>query len=143
MENRINLALYDISDLPKDAQKYIKNHGFHFTKKAVELACKALKKKNPATGKLEVIEMWDKDKVDELLNKQGVKLEHGQLHDYVFVCNMGRSDYWKSSIADEAHLALYIKDVVDDPDQADGFIFNRWLSDRLFNGEPIDWGELV
>ena len=49
----------------------------------------------------------------------------------------------KTSIANEQHLALIIKDIVDDPDQRDGFIFNRWISDRLFNGSPIDWEGLM
>ena len=70
-------------------------------------------------------------------------MEDNSLYDYVWVANMVRSDYWKSSITDEQHLALMIKDIVDDPDQRDGFIFNRWISDRLFNGSPIDWEGLM
>lgn len=140
---KINLDMFDLDDYPREAKKYFKNNGIHFNKRAVEYACEDLMRKNPATGKLENIDVWDKDKVDELLKKFNVKLEHSVLYDYVFVCNMARSDYWKSSIADEQHLALFVKDMVDDPDQRDGFIFNRWLSDRMFNGEPIDWDILI
>ena len=50
-----------------------------------------------------------------------------------------RADFLGSSIADEAHLALYVRDVVDDPDQADGFIFNRWYADTVRSGIPVDW----
>lgn len=104
---------------------------------------KSLRKENPSTKKLEPIEYWTKDQVDELLKRNNITLEDNTLYDYVWVANMVRSDYWKSSIADEQHLALMIKDIIDDPDQKDGFIFNRWISDRLFNGNPIDWEELV
>lgn len=138
-----NLDMFDLEDFPREAQTYFKNFGFHFNKKAVEFACKKLKRRNPATGKMEAIDPWDKDKVDEFLKRNGVTIENEVLYDHVFVCNMGRSDFWKSAIADEAHLALYVKDVVDDPDQRPGFIFNRWMSDRMFNGDPIDWDSLI
>ena len=39
------------------------------------------------------------------------------------------------SIEDEKHLCMMVKDIVDDYDQRDGFIFNRWLSDMDTNGE--------
>lgn len=143
MKEKANLELYDISEWPKAAQKYFRSYGFHFSKNACEYAVKGLRKENPSTKKLEPIEPWNKDQVDDLLKRFNVVLEDNQLYDYVWVANMVRSDYWKSSIADEQHLALIIKDIVDDKDQRDGFIFNRWVSDRLFNGEPIAWEDLV
>lgn len=102
-----------------------------------------MKKKNPATGKMEKIEPYTKDKVDELLSKNGVKLEKAVGLDYVYVANMGLSDYYKSSIPDEQHLALYVKDVVDDVDMADGTIMRRWYAGMVAAGEVIDWSEMM
>ena len=31
------------------------------------------------------------------------------------------------------------EEIVDDPDQADGFIFNRWYADTVRSGIPVDW----
>jgi len=55
-----------------------------------------------------------KEKVDEILNKNGVILNNNELYDYVYVYNMGNNDFLGSSISDEKHLALYVKDVIDD-----------------------------
>lgn len=143
MKEKTSIEHYNIDEWPKAARKYFKTSGFHFSKNACEYAVKGLRKENPSTKKLEPIDPWTKDQVDDLLKKFNVVLEDNQLYDYVWVANMARSDYWKSSIADEQHLALMIKDIVDDPDQRDGFIFNRWVGDRLFNGDPIAWEELV
>lgn len=143
MKERTSLDLFDLSEWPKDAIRYFRSNGFHFNKKACEYAVKSLRKENTSTKKLEPIEYWNKDQTDELLKRNNVTVENNVLYDYVWVVNMIRSDYWKSSISDEQHLAFMVKDIVDDPDQKDGFIFNRWISDRLFNGNPIDWEELV
>lgn len=49
-------------------------------------------------------------------------MENADNYDFVYVANMARADFFKSSLKDEAALAQFIKDMVDDPDQADGFI---------------------
>ena len=48
-----------------------------------------------------------------------------------------------SSIADEHHMALYIKDVVDDVDAPDGLIFNRWYADMCYKGIAIPWYDMI
>lgn len=143
MKEKTSIEHYNVEEWPKAAREYFRSYGFHFSKTACSYAVKGLRKENPSTKKLEPIDAWDKDQVDDLLKKFNIVLEENQLYDYVWVANMARSDFWKSSIADEQHLALIIKDIVDDPDQRDGFIFNRWVSDRLFNGNPIEWEDLV
>ncbi len=143
MKDKINLDLFDMSDYPTDARKYLKNYGFHFNKKACEYAVKGLKRRNPATGKEEPIEPKSKDEIEQILVKNNVKLENNTMHDFVWVYNMIMSDNWKSAIEDEAHLCKAVKDLIDDVDQCDGFIFNRWMGDRMFNGDPIDWEEIL
>jgi hypothetical protein len=56
---------------------------------------------------------------------------------------MCKADFLGSSIMDERHLALYIKDVIDDIDATDGLIFNRWYADMCYNGIAIDWEEML
>lgn len=143
MKEKMNLDLFDLSDYPKEMLAYLKNYGFHFNKKACEEAVKHLKRRNPATGKEEPIEPKTKDEIEQMLVKNGVKLDNNTLYDFVWVYNMLVSDKWKSSIEDEIHLARAVKDVIDDVDHRDGFIFNRWVSDRMFDGNPIEWGDLL
>lgn len=143
MKDKINLDLIDMSDYPRAMRAYLKNYGFHFNKKACEEAVKGLKRKNPATGKEEPIDAKSKEEVEQMLVKHNVKLDNNTLYDFVWVYNMLMSDYWKSAVEDELHLCRAVKDMIDDIDQRDGFIFNRWMSDRMFNGEPIGWDDLL
>ena len=68
------LDVYD--DMPREMRSYLRNNGWHFNKKAVEYAVSMMKKKNPATGKLEKIEPFTKDQVDDLLSRNGVQLDN-------------------------------------------------------------------
>lgn len=100
-------------------------------------------KYNSVTKRDERIEYIDKEKVEEMLSKHNVTLENNAGYDHVYVANMARADYYKSSIEDEAHLSLFIKDMVDDSDQKDGFIFNRFYADMTHNGIGIPWDEIL
>ena len=84
-----------------------------------------------------------KEKVDEILDKYNISLENNELYDYVYVYNMGNNDFLGSSIIDEKHLALYVKDVIDDKDGYDGIVFNRWYADTVTSGIPIEWEEML
>lgn len=143
MDEKLSLDMFDFAEYPKAMKLYLKNYGFHFNKKACEEAIKGLKRKNPATGKIESIDAKSKDEIEQMLAKNNIKLERNTLYDFVWVYNMLMSDYWKSAIEDEAHLCKAVRDMIDDPDQRDGFIFNRWIADRMFNGNPIEWEDFV
>ena len=65
------------------------------------------------------------------------------MYDYVFVATMCKADYLGSSIKDENHLALYVKDTIDDVDASNETTFRRWLATMIGNGMPIDWDELL
>ena len=49
-----------------------------------------------------------------------------------------KEDYLGSSIKDENHLALYVKDTIDDVDASNETTFRRWLATMIGNGMPID-----
>ena len=51
--------------------------------------------------------------------------------------------FYGSSITEEKQMAQFIKDYVDDEDQQDGFIFNRFYADTSFNGVGIPWEEIL
>lgn len=134
----------DIRDRrPEEMEVYLSNFGWHFNKKMCEFAVSLMKKLSPSSGKKERIEPISKEKVDELLTRYGIKLENNVLYDYVYVANMGKADFLKSSIPDEAHLALYIKDTIDDPDAPDGTTMRRWYATMIASGEPVEWDEML
>lgn len=141
MRQRQPLDLYD--DMPRDMRKYLSNNGWHFNKKACDFAVSLMKKENQSTKKKEKIEPYTKEQVDEMLKKYNVVLENNVGYDYVFVANMCKADYLKSSIADEHHLALYVKDTIDDVDAGDGVTMRRWYATMVANGEIVDWEEIL
>lgn len=128
----MRLDIYD--ERPASMKRYLKYYGEHFNKKLCEFAISKMKH-----GKYPVL----KEKVDEILTKYGVKLERNELYDYVYVYNMGNNDFMGSSIVDERHLALYVKDVIDDKDGYDGIVFNRWYADTVIQGIPIEWEDML
>lgn len=140
-KERLPLDIYD--DMPKDMRRYLQNNGWHFSKKACAWAVSLMKKENPTTKKKETIEPYTKEQVDEMLKKYNITLENNVGYDYVFVANMGKADYLKSSIPDEQHLALYVKDVIDDVDAGDGVTMRRWFATMVANGEIVEWDEFL
>lgn len=132
--------------IPMEAKKYLANYGFCFNKKACDFAVSMMKKSEDGSSdkkKMKSIEPMTKSEVMELLKRYGVTLEHDCMYDSTYVANMLMSDMYKSSIPDEQHLALGIKDLIDDVDQRDGYLFVRWYCNVLFNGNPIDWSTLI
>lgn len=122
-----------------DKAAYLAENGWHFNKRACEDAVRMMKRKGPS-GKAEPLDPWSKEQVDELLQRYGVKLENKIGHDYVYVANMAKADFYKSSLPDEQKVALYVKDVVDDIDAADGEIFIGWYAKTIARRMPVDWG---
>lgn len=134
----------DIRDKrPEEMEAYLSHYGWNFNKKLCDFAVSLMKKTNQATDKKERIEPIPKEKVDELLLKYGLKLENNVLYNYVYWANQGKADLLKSSVPDEQHLALYIKDMVDDPDAPDGMAMCMWYAKMNRAGEPIEWDEML
>lgn len=135
------LDIYD--ELPRSMRRYLQHNGWHFNKKACEWAVSKMEYKNSATGKKEKLEPWTKEQVDELMKTNNIVVENNVGYDYVFVANMCKADYYKSSVPDEQHVALYVKDTIDDPDGADGITFRRWYASMVACGTPVEWEEIL
>lgn len=142
-QENIPLDSFEVDFMPIEMKAYLRNNGFSFSKKACEWAVSLLRKENPSTKKEEMIEPWNKDQVDDLLKKYNIKLENNVGYNYIYVCNMLVADKYKSSIPDESHLALGIKDCIDDPDASPRLVFKQWVTHMDDSGIPIDWGNII
>lgn len=138
----IPLDLFEI-ELPKSMRSYLRSYGYNFNRKACDFAISKMKRFNSATGKKEAIEPTNKEQVEELLHKNNIRLENNEGYNFVYVANSAKADYWKSSIEDEKHLATFVKDVIDDPDNIGGNVFRKWLVDCDAKGCVIDWDDLL
>lgn len=116
---------------------------WHFNKKACDYAVSLMKRLNASTGKPEQIEPMTKEQVEELLARNGVKLEHDNGYDAVYAANMIKADRWKSSVEDEKHLALAVKDEIDDIDAGEGAVMRCWVAKMYAAKKPIFWDEFV
>jgi hypothetical protein len=87
------------------------------------------------------LESLSKETVDKLLEINKVRLDNNVGYDYVFVANMCKADYYGSSITDDRHVALFIKDTIDDEDAADGTTMRRRYATMVANGVMVDWDD--
>lgn len=134
-----DLTQYDIK--PEYMVNYLRYNGPHFNKKLCQFAVSMMEKKVGST--MVKITPYTKENVDQILQRNGIKLEHNQLYDHVYVANMCKADFLGSSVVDENHLAKYVKDVIDDDDAYDGIVFNRWYADMCRKGIAIDWENMI
>ena len=139
---RVPLDMYD-EDIPEEMKKYLRHNGWHFNKKACDYAVSLMKKRNTATGKMEKLEPLSKEHVDTMLTKFGVILENSIDYDYVYLANKAKHLLFKSSIADEQHLALYVKDIIDDNEIGDGEIMRKWDAEMTSRGIPVPWDDIL
>ena len=133
-----SLDIYEEIIMPIEMRSYLRNYGFNFSKKACEFAVSLMRGRNK-----EKIEFKDKEKVYEILKKYGIKLEHDNGYNATYAFHMGESDYLKSSIPDEQRLAMYVKDVVDDPDNESGNVFRKFLADCDAKGVVVEWADIL
>ena len=127
------LDLYD--ELPKAMRKYLMHNGWHFNKSLCDFAVSLMTKRGKP------LEPLSKETVDKLLEINKVRLDNNVGYDYVFVANMCKADYYGSSITDDRHVALFIKDTIDDEDAADGTTLRRWYATMVANGVMVNWDD--
>lgn len=136
---RVNFTDYDKK--PEGMITYMQNYGPHFNKKMFQFAVSRMEK--DINGVKKKISPYTKEEVDNILKAYNITVSNGQLYDCAYVANMCKADFINSSIIDERHLALYVKDVIDDVDAPDGLVFNRWYADMCYCGIAIDWDEMI
>jgi len=127
---------------PSGMEDYLSINGWHFSKKMCDWATSRMYKKDPA-GNTNYITPMTKEGVDDLLKRSNVTIDNKIGYDYVFAANMCLADYMGSSITDERHVALFVKDYVDDPDGYRELPFTRFYADCIGTGTPIIWEDLL
>lgn len=118
---------YDIK--PQAFINYLRYYGPHFNKKLSDFAGEQMDKAE-----------YSKEKLDILLQAHKVELKKAKLHDAVYVANWAKNTFYGSSIADEKHLVLFIKDIFE---KEGDLIFNRWYADMAKQGIPVEWEDMI
>lgn len=136
-------SLLSFDENPPAMDNYLSHYGYHFSKTAFEWAASLMKRRNPSTGKEEPVPPVSKEEVKDILQRYGVTIEHDMLYDAAYVATMCKADLYESSVPDEAHLARYIKDKLDDPDQRAGYVFVQWYAALMLAGIPVSWDDIL
>lgn len=118
---------YDIK--PKSFLNYLRYYGEHFNSKLCEFACKNMLRND-----------YTKEKIDELLETHKIELTNSKLSDSVYLANWCKSTLYGSSITDEKHLLLFLKDIFN---KEGNLVFNKWYADMAKQGIPIEWEEMI
>lgn len=118
---------YDIK--PKSFLNYLQYYGEHFNNKLCEFACKDMLRKD-----------YNKEKIETLLQTNKVELSNAKLSDAVYLANWCKSTLYGSSIQDEKHLILFLKDIFT---KEGNLVFNKWYADTAKQGIPIEWEEMI
>ena len=119
-------------------EEYIELYGFHFNKKLYEWAVSMMKDRNgnKVTPKT-------KEEVNEFLRMNGVTLKNNTGHDAAYVLHMAKADYMGSSIVDDAHLAKFVADFLDDPDGTESKALDHFVADCKAKDIRIYWDEMM
>ena len=125
-------------DIPEGMLGYMRHYGRHFNKRMYEFAVSLMRDRNGKRAKL-----YTKEDLDAAMANYGLKLENDVMCDGLYVMSMAASDFLGSSLPNEQYLAMYVKDYIDDPDQVDGFVFNRFYADCVLKGIPIEWEDML
>lgn len=119
-------------------EEYVDQYGFHFNKKLYEWAVSMMTDRRG-----NAIEALPKERVKEWLASYGVTLDNDKGHDAAYVLAMMKADYYHSSIEDEQHLALAVRDYIDDPDGYPTKAFDHFIVDCRSKDEPVFWDEMI
>lgn len=114
--------------------EYIDQYGFHFSKKLYEWAVSRMTDRNGNK-----LPSMTREQVSEFLKSHGIMLKNDKGWDAAYVYQMARSDYYGSSVPDDARLALFVRDHLDDPDGTSSKAFDHFVVDCRAMDEPIFW----
>jgi len=90
------------------------------------------------------VQVPDAKQVEEFLKSYGVELQRKEgYYDPAYVFAMAKSDYFGSSITDDAHLALYVKDYIDDRDGNETRAFDEFYINCIAKGIDFPWEDLI
>lgn len=125
-------------DMPSEMRAYLRAYGWHFNK---ALCDEAVSKMSGRDGK--PVQPTSKEDVEKLMEQHGIKLKNNAGYDAVYVFNMAMADYYGSSILDKQHIAMFVKDYLDDPDGTPTRALDEYVGRCIGAGTPIMWEDVL
>ena len=133
------MRLDQYSTMPSGLEEYLSFYGWHFNKKLCEFATSKLRSRMNNN----VITSHTKESLEQILKNHGITVQKAEGYDCVYVANMAKACYMGSSLADEARIARFVKDYIDDPNGYEGIAMTRFFADCIGKGIVIDWEDMI
>lgn len=131
------LDYYDI--IPRGMDAYLSAHGHHFSKPMLEWAVSMMEDRGGNK-----VGLVPKEEVDKKLEMYGQKLRRKEgYYDSSYVWCMAISDYFGFSIPDEKHLAIFVRDYIDDIDGNPTRAFDEFYINCVAKGVDIPWEDMI
>ncbi len=124
--------------MPEDMRAYLRANGWHFNK---ALCDDAVSKMVGRDGK--PIQPVTKHELEELMKQHSLRLKNDVGYDAVYVFNMAMADFYGSSIADKMHVAMFVRDYLDDPDGTPTRALDEYFGRCIGAGIPIMWSDMI
>ena len=122
---------------PAGMQEYLSAYGWHFNKEMCDWAVSRLRDWNG--NKI----TCTKKEVDDMLARHGIVLKNDKGYDRVYATALKKASCWGSSLVDEQHLAMAVRDYLDSPNSYDEIAFTQFYADCIGKGEPIMWEDML
>lgn len=117
---------------------YLKTYGWHFNK---ALCDEAVSMMTGRDGK--PVQPAGKEDVEKLMEQHGIKIKNNVGYDAVYVFNKAMAKYYGSSILDKQHIVMYVRDYLDDPDEAPTRALDEYVGRCIGAGSPVMWEDML
>lgn len=129
------LDYFDIK--PAGMEAYLRNYGYHFSKKMYEWAVSMMKDRNN-----QPVKKMERDELKTLLANNGISVEF-QGYDGPYIYAMAKADFLGSSLPNEMSVLKFVSDYLRDKDGYDTVAFNRFYADTIAKGIAIIWEDVI
>lgn len=125
-------------DMSREMRAYLRTYGWHFNKALYEDAVSNMIGRD---GK--PIQKMSKEDLDEVMKQYNIKLKNDVGYDAVYVFCMAMADYYGSSLTDKQHVAMFVKDYLDDPDGTPTRALDEYVGRCIGAGTPVMWEDVL
>lgn len=122
---------------PAGMEAYLRNYGWHFSKKMYEFAVSKMEDRNKKS-----LSPISKEALYTAMKQNGFTSDF-EGYDACYVYSMARADYFGSTITTEQQLLSFVNDYLNDVDGYEGIAFTRFYADCVASGKVILWEEML
>lgn len=123
--------------ITEEEAQYMERNKGHFSKRLADWAVSMMERDGQR------IQPYTMEEVENMIAPFRNKIGEECIYDAYYLANMAKADYLGSSLADKAHVALYIKDTLCDPDGEPTMVLACFRAKCDVKGIAIHWERML